>query len=327
MSKKALVTGAGGFIGSHLSELLVQEGYEVRALVQYNSGNNWQWLEGSRYKHDMEVVLGDVRDSFQCDSLAKGMNVIFNLAALIAIPFSYVAPQSYIDTNVSGAVNMCQATMRNDVDRLVQMSTSEVYGSAHFVPMTESHPLQPQSPYSASKIGADSIAMSYFNAFDLPVTIARPFNVYGPRQSARAVIPTIISQIASGMDEIKVGDVTPTRDFTFVTDTCKGLMDLGASSKTVGDVFNLGSGFEISIGELFQTIADIMNADVTFVSEDARRRPEKSEVTRLFSDSSKAREAFGFESSHDLAGGLQKTIQWFEDKQNLALYKPEIYNV
>ena len=247
--KKILVTGADGFIGSHLVEMLVNKGYSVKALSLYNSFNYWGWLEDIDCLDQIEVVNGDVRDPHYCRHITKDIDVIYHLAALIAIPYSYVAPASYVDTNVNGTLNMCQAALDCGVKRFIHTSTSEVYGTAQYVPIDEKHPLQPQSPYSASKIGSDAMAMSYFNAFDLPLTIARPFNTYGPRQSARAVIPTIISQIADGANEIKLGDVSPTRDFNYVADTCRGFMDLANCDKALGETVNIGSNFEISVGD------------------------------------------------------------------------------
>ncbi|MFM2289368.1 MAG: hypothetical protein RL684_2511, partial [Pseudomonadota bacterium] len=288
--KHVLVTGADGFIGSHLTELLVREGCTVRALAQYNSFNSWGWLDSIDCRNDIEVISGDVRDPHFCRGAVKGVDTVFHLAALIAIPYSYVAPDSYVDTNVRGTLNVCQAALQGGVNRVVHTSTSEVYGTAQYVPIDEKHPLQPQSPYSASKIGADAMAMSFFNAFDLPVTTARPFNTYGPRQSARAVIPTIISQIASGMKQIKLGDVTPTRDFNYVTDTCRGLVALARSPKAIGETVNIGSNFEISVGDVLGLIRDLMGSSVEFVSDEQRLRPGKSEVFRLWCDNTKIRE-------------------------------------
>jgi NAD dependent epimerase/dehydratase len=292
--KHVLVTGADGFIGSHLTELLVREGCTVRALAQYNSFNSWGWLDSIDCRNDIEVISGDVRDPHFCRGAVKGVDTVFHLAALIAIPYSYVAPDSYVDTNVRGTLNVCQAALQGGVNRVVHTSTSEVYGTAQYVPIDEKHPLQPQSPYSASKIGADAMAMSFFNAFDLPVTTARPFNTYGPRQSARAVIPTIISQIASGMKQIKLGDVTPTRDFNYVTDTCRGLVALARSPKAIGETVNIGSNFEISVGDVLGLIRDLMGSSVEFVSDEQRLRPGKSEVFRLWCDNTKIRELTGF---------------------------------
>lgn len=324
---KALVTGADGFIGSHLVELLVKEGYLVRALSQYNSFNNWGWLEDIDCLAKVEVVSGDVRDPHFCKHITKDIDVVFHLAALIAIPYSYFAPDSYVDTNVKGTLNICQAAKENGVKRVIHTSTSEVYGTAQYVPINEDHPLQGQSPYSASKIGADAMAISFFNAFDLPVTIARPFNTYGPRQSARAVIPTIITQIASGQKQIKLGDVSPTRDFNYVADTCRGFLALARCEQAVGETVNIGSNFEISIGDTLSLIKDIMQSDVEFLVEDQRLRPGKSEVFRLWCDNSRIRALTGFEPQFDIRAGLEKTIEWMVRPDNLRKYKADIYNV
>jgi len=326
-SKKVLVTGADGFIGSHLVEMLVKNGAKVRALSFYNSFNNWGWLEDITCRDDIEIITGDIRDPFLCRTIVKGMDIVFNLAALIAIPYSYSAPDSYLDTNIKGAMNICQACRDNNVERIIQVSTSEVYGSAQYVPIDEKHPLQAQSPYSASKIGADAIATSFFNAFQTPVVIARPFNTYGPRQSARAVIPTIITQIASGNREINLGDVNPTRDFNFVLDTCKGLIALAKCNSAIGQAINIGSNQEISIGNLFSKIRTLMHANVELKTDDQRLRPEKSEVTRLWCDNTKIKQLTGYYPDYSLDAGLQLTIDWFSDPQNLKRYKPEIYNV
>jgi NAD dependent epimerase/dehydratase len=325
--KRVLITGADGFIGSHLTEMLVKQGAKVRALSLYNSFNTWGWLDSLDCLPDLEVVTGDVRDPHLCKKITQDMDVVFNLAALIAIPYSYVAPDSYIDTNVKGALNICQASLENGVSRVVQISTSEVYGSALYVPIDEKHPLQAQSPYSASKIGSDAIAYSFYSAFNLPVIIARPFNTYGPRQSARAVIPSIISQIAQGAREIKVGDMKPTRDFNFVLDTCLGLVLLAGCDAAVGQVVNIGSNFEISIGDLFARIKHLMGSDVSFVVDEQRLRPEKSEVQRLWCDNTKIAGLTGFKPQHDLDAGLRLTIDWFLDPANAAKYKTGLYNV
>lgn len=326
-NKNILVTGADGFIGSHLTEMLVKEGARVKALSQYNSFNNWGWLEDIDCLNEVEVVCGDVRDSAYCNSITKGQDIIFNLAALIAIPYSYAAPESYVDTNIKGALNICQAAINNNVSKVVQISTSEVYGTAKYVPIDENHPLQPQSPYSASKIGADSIAMSFHNAFDIDVTIARPFNTYGPRQSARAVIPTVITQIASGMREIKIGDGTPTRDFNYVADTCLGLCLLGKSNKVNGEVVNIGSNYEISIIDTLNKIREIMGSDAQIVCDENRIRPKNSEVFRLWCDNSKIHELTGFKPKYTIDEGLKETIDWFVNSGNLKKYKAGIYNV
>lgn len=322
-----LVTGADGFIGSHLTEMLVKQGAKVIALAHYNSFNNWGWLEDVGCLDKIEVLTGDVRDPHYCKEITKEVDVIFHLAALIAIPYSYIAPDSYVDTNIKGTLNICQAAIENGCKRIIHTSTSEVYGTAQYVPIDEEHPLQPQSPYSASKIGADAIAMSFYNAFGLPLAIARPFNAYGPRQSARAVIPTIITQIAAGMKEIKIGDVTPTRDFTYVEDTCRGLIALAECDKAVGQVVNIGSNYEISVGDVLNLIKEIMRSDVVFVTDKERVRPEKSEVFRLWCDNSRLKSLTGFELKYTLREGLEKTIEWFTDPKNLGRYKAEIYNV
>jgi len=326
-NKCVLVTGADGFIGSHLVEMLVGMGCRVKALSQYNSFNNWGWLEGLDCLSDIEVVCGDVRDPHFCRHLCKGVDVVFHLAALIAIPYSYVAPDSYVDTNVKGTLNMCQAALDCGCERFVHTSTSEVYGTARYVPIDEKHPLQPQSPYSASKIGADAMAMSFFNAFDLGLTIARPFNTYGPRQSARAVIPTIISQIAAGVGQIKLGDVSPTRDFNYVLDSCRGFICLAESDRCVGKTVNIGSNFEISIGDTLDLIKDIMGSDVEFVVDEQRIRPQKSEVQRLWCDNGLIRELTDFVPQYDMRSGLGLTVDWFTCAENLARYKTGIYNV
>lgn len=325
--KTALITGADGFIGSHLTELLVREGYKVKALSQYNSFNHWGWLEDVSCLREIEVLNGDVRDPAYCREITEGVDEVFHLAALIAIPFSYVAPDSYVDTNIRGTLNICQAARDNGVSRLIHTSTSEVYGTAQYVPIDEKHPLQPQSPYSASKIGADAMAMSFYNAFDLPVTIARPFNTYGPRQSARAIIPTIISQIASGMPQIKLGDVSPTRDFNFVEDTCRGFLALARSDEAVGQTINIGSNQEITVLDTLKLIREIMGSSVEFVVDERRLRPDKSEVFRLWCDNTRIRELTGYEPTFSLRQGLQATVDWFTQPANLAKYKADIYNV
>jgi len=322
-----LVTGADGFIGSHLTEMLVAEQYNVKALSQYNSFNFWGWLEDVECLKDIEILNGDIRDPHYCKNITKDIDIIFHLGALIAIPYSYVAPDSYVDTNIKGTLNICQAAIENGVKRVIHTSTSEVYGTAKYVPIDEEHPLQPQSPYSASKIGADVMAMSFFNAFNLPVTIARPFNTYGPRQSARAVIPTIITQIANGMKQIKLGDISPTRDFNYVLDTCRGFIELARCEKAIGEVVNIGSNFEISIGDTLNLIRELMGSDVEFLMEDERARPIKSEVFRLWCDNTKIKSLTGFQPEFDIRSGLQATVEWFSNPYNLRKYKADIYNV
>lgn len=323
--KKALVTGADGFIGSHLTDLLLSRGIEVRALSQYNSFNNWGWLEGNNHP-GLEVVCGDVRDAAFCRHIARDVDTIFHLAALIAIPYSYVAPESYVDTNVTGTLNMCQAARDMGVERLVVTSTSEVYGTALYVPIDEKHPRQPQSPYSATKIGADAIAKSFFNAFSLPVVIARPFNTYGPRQSARAIIPTIITQIARGVKEIKVGDLTPTRDFNYVTDTCRGFMALAEADGIEGEEINIATGTEVSMADTLKMIAEVMGVDVSYVTDPERLRPGKSEVFRLCGDNHKICSLTSWRPEIDLREGLRRTAEWLVKPENMRLYKANIYN-
>ena len=325
--KKILVTGADGFIGSHLTEMLVKKGHQVNALSQYNSFNNWGWLEDVYCKDQIKVLTGDIRDPHYCKSITKNVDIIFHLAALIAIPYSYKAPDSYVDTNIKGTLNICQAAKENGNIRVIHTSTSEVYGTAQYVPIDEKHALQPQSPYSASKIAADAMAMSFYNAFELPVTIARPFNTYGPRQSARAIIPTIITQIANGIKEIKLGDISPTRDFNFVEDTCRGFIALAEHDKTIGETINIGSNFEISIADTLEIIKNLMKSDVRFKVEEERIRPENSEVFRLWCDNTKIQKLTGFAPEVDIRRGLQRTIDWITKPINLIKYKSEIYNV
>jgi NAD dependent epimerase/dehydratase len=325
--KHVLVTGADGFIGSHLVEMLVAGGYRVRALVQYNSFNHWGWLDECACREQIEVVCGDVRDPAFCRSLMQDIEIVFHLAALIAIPYSYAAPDSYVDVNVKGTLNLCQAAKDASIEMFIQTSTSEVYGTARYVPIDELHPLQPQSPYSASKIAADAMAMSFYYAYGLPVVIARPFNTYGPRQSARAVIPTIITQIASGMSTIQLGDVSPTRDFNYVLDTCRGFMALAECEDAVGQTINIGSNTEISVGDTLDLIRELMQSDVTFEQDPARLRPANSEVLRLWCDNSKIVALTGFTPAYDLRQGLTETIRWFTHPDHLNRYKAGVYNV
>lgn len=322
---KVLVTGADGFIGSHLTDALLAEGYEVRALSYYNSFNNWGWLEGMSHP-GLEVVSGDVRDPEFCRHITRGCKLVFHLAALIAIPYSYVAPDSYVDTNIRGTLNMLQAARDCGVERIVVTSTSEVYGTALYVPIDENHPKQPQSPYSATKIGADALAKSFYNAFDLPVVIARPFNAYGPRQSARAIIPTIISQIANGQRTIKVGDLTPTRDFNFVTDLAAGFIALGTAPGIEGREINIATGKEVTMEETLHTIARLMHADVDWVTDPERIRPSKSEVRRLLGDNTLITSLTPWRPKISLEEGLSRTIDWFVKPENLSRYKADIYN-
>lgn len=320
----ALVTGADGFIGSHLVEMLLARGYRVRALVQYNSFNFYGWLEGLQSPM-LEVVSGDVRDAFLCRDIARGADLVFHLAALIAIPYSYIAPQSYVDTNVTGTLNMLQAARDNNVGRIIVTSTSEVYGTAIEVPIPETHPRQPQSPYSATKISADALALSFYHSFGLPVVVARPFNTYGPRQSARAIIPSIISQISAGKKVIEVGDLTPTRDFNYVTDTCRGFIALAETPGIEGKEINIATGSEISMGDTFRTIARLMDADVEFRVDPERLRPSGSEVFRLCGDNSLITSLTPWRPEVDFSDGLAHTIAWFSDPANLARYKTDIY--
>ena len=326
-NKTVLVTGADGFIGSSLVEMLSIENCKIKALSQYNSFNNWGWIEDIECKDKVEVLTGDIRDPHYCKFITKDVDIIFHLAALIAIPYSYIAPDSYVDTNIKGTLNICQAAKENGNIRVIHTSTSEVYGTAQYVPIDEKHPMQAQSPYSATKIAADAMAMSFYNAFNLPVTIARPFNTYGPRQSARAVIPTIITQIANGEKEIKLGDIAPTRDFNYVDDTCRGFIDLAECDESIGQTVNIGSNFEISIGNTLNIIKELMNSDVQFTTDKKRIRPSKSEVFRLWCDNKKIEKLTGFRPKVGIREGLQRTIDWTIQPNNLKLYKSKIYNV
>jgi len=328
-----LVTGADGFIGSHLTEALVREGFKVRAFVQYNSFNSWGWLDqcAADTKGQFEVFPGDVRDPYGVKEAMKGCDAVLHLAALIAIPFSYNSPGTYVDTNVKGTLNVLQAARELGMKRIIHTSTSEVYGTAQFVPITEEHPLQGQSPYSATKIAADQLAYSFYSSFDLPVVTVRPFNTYGPRQSARAVIPTIITQIANGARKVQLGALSPTRDFSYVQDTVNGFLAVLNSTNGLGQVVNLGSNFEISIGDTVSLIAESMNATVEITSSQERLRPDNSEVERLWADNSKAHELFGWQPTyHGREGfkrGLSETIAWFMRPENLSSYKSGIYNL
>ena len=325
--KRALITGAEGFIGSHLTELLLKKKFKVIALIQYNSFNNFGWLEGIKENKDLEIISGDVRDSYFCKNIVQDIDIIFHLAALIAIPYSYLAPESYIDTNVKGTLNICQAAKDAGGIRVIHTSTSEVYGSSLYVPMDEKHPLQPQSPYSASKIAADAIAMSFFYTFQLPVTVLRPFNTYGPRQSARAIIPSIIIQMLNGVQEIKIGDISPTRDFNYVSDTCRAFLTASENPSTIGCTLNAGSNSEISILNLFKLIKDLLKSDSNYLVQSERLRPPGSEVKRLYSNSSELNRLTGYKQNNTLEEGLKKTITWFEKTKNLNFYKSDIYNV
>jgi NAD dependent epimerase/dehydratase len=333
MPHQVLVTGADGFIGSHLVEGLVTRGHKVKALTMYNSFGTWGWLDSvpKEVLDQVEVVPGDIRDSIFVRHAMKGCSDVMHLAALIAIPYSYVAPEAYIDTNVKGTLNILQAAREASVEKVIHTSTSEVYGTARFVPITEDHPLQGQSPYSASKIAADQLAYSFYSSFELPVITIRPFNTYGPRQSARAVIPTIISQIASGASAIHLGSTSPTRDFNFVADTVNGFISALSSEKAFGETINLGSGFEISVGDTVELIAQLMNAEVTVTTDEARLRPIGSEVERLCADNQKAAQLLNWSPAASgidgLKSGLMETIQWFQKPENLSLYKTNLYNV
>lgn len=322
---QVVVTGADGFIGSHLTELLLSKGFAVKALVQYNSFGNRGWLEGLNHPA-LQIVAGDVRDPAFCRALVRGADLVFHLAALIAIPFSYEAPDSYIQTNISGTLNICQAVRENPGCKLLVTSTSEVYGTARYVPIDENHPRQPQSPYSASKIGADAIAMSFYNAFSTDITIVRPFNTYGPRQSARAFIPAMIIQIAAGKKEIKVGDLTPTRDFNFVEDTCRGFLAIAEADNTAGQEINIATQKEISMEEVLKTIARQMKAEVKWITDNERLRPTSSEVYRLLGSNEKIRKLTGWQPKVSFEEGIKKTINWMLSNGNIQHYKPDIYN-
>lgn len=331
--KKILVTGSDGFIGSHLTERLVQEGYDVRAFVNYNSFNSWGWLDHSPQEivSQVEIFSGDIRDPHGVKKAMENCDVVMHLAALIAIPYSYHSPDTYVDTNIKGTLNIMQAARELEVEKVIHTSTSEVYGTAKFVPITEEHPLQGQSPYSASKIGADQMALSFYSSFGLPVSVIRPFNTYGPRQSARAVIPTIITQIAAGQKTIKLGSLHPTRDFNYVKDTVRGFISMAQSDRSVGEVINIGSNYEVSIGQTAEFIAELMGQDIEIVTEDNRLRPEKSEVERLWADNSKAKELLGWEPDYSgtegFKRGLAETIEWFINPSHLSQYKAGIYNL
>jgi len=328
-----LITGADGFIGSHLTEALVRQGHEVRAFVLYNSFNSWGWLDrcSQDVRGKFEVFAGDIRDPHGVKKAMKGCDSVMHLAALIAIPYSYHSPDTYVDTNIKGTLNVLQAARELNIKRVVHTSTSEVYGTAHFVPITEDHPLQGQSPYSATKIAADQLAFSFFTSFGLPVVIARPFNTYGPRQSARAVIPTIITQIANGKRQIKLGAVSPTRDFNYVKDTVAGFIAALNSDHGLGESVNFGSNFEISIGDAARLIAEAMNAEIEIVTDETRLRPANSEVERLWADNTKARALFGWSPSYGgregLKRGLVETAEWMVRPENLRAYKADMYNL
>ena len=328
-----LITGADGFIGSHLTEALIRHGHDVRAFVLYNSFNSWGWLDHAPrdLRDNLDVFSGDIRDPHGVKEAMKGCDAVLHLAALVAIPYSYHSPDTYVDTNIKGTLNIVQAARELGIEKVVHTSTSEVYGTARFVPITEDHPLQGQSPYSASKIGADQIAMSFYTSFNTPVAIIRPFNTYGPRQSARAVIPTVITQIAKGEHRIKLGALHPTRDFNYIKDTVLGFISVAESDRSVGEVINIGSNYEVSIGEVVQMIANLMGMDIEIITDQVRLRPDKSEVERLWADNRKAKDLLGWQPVYagkdGLMRGLAETIEWFKDSRNLDCYKANIYNI
>lgn len=328
-NKRILVTGAGGFIGSHLIETLVKNGCKVRAFVHYNSFNRWGWLDyvDKHIKDSIEVFAGDVRDPQGMKKAMLSCDVVFHLAALVGIPYSYHSPDTYVDTNIKGTLNILQAGRESGIEKIVHTSTSEVYGTAQFVPITEEHPINPQSPYAATKTGADFVALSFYRSFDLPVAIIRLFNTYGPRQSARAVIPTIITQIASGKRRINLGSLNPTRDLTYVKDSVQGFISVAESNKSKGEVINIGVNLEISIGDLANLIAKLMDVEIEIEVQQERQRPEKSEVKRLWTENERARRLLRWAPKYTLEEGLKETIKWFSDSDNLRFYKPDIYNI
>ena len=325
--KNCLITGADGFIGSHLTELLLNKGFKVKGLALYNSFNFWGWLDDIPKNPNLEVVTGDIRDTYFVKHIMKDVDIVFHLAALIAIPYSYHAPDSYVDTNIKGTLNICQAAKELGNIRVIHTSTSEVYGTAQYVPIDEKHPKQPQSPYSASKIGADAMALSFYNAFDLPVTIVRPFNTYGPRQSARAIIPTIITQINAGIKEIKLGDLTTTRDFIYVRDTIGGFLSIAECNASIGKEINIASNYEVSMLDILNLIKKIMQSDVRFITDDVRLRPANSEVFRLWGDNNLISRLTDWRPHFTLENGLKETCEWFLNPNNCKKYKAEIYNI
>lgn len=325
MNKKILITGAAGFIGSHLTELCVELGYGVKAFDRYNPDNSWGWLEYSVYKNDIDVILGDIRDYDSVYNAMKECDTVFHLAALVGIPYSYVSPLAYIRTNIEGTYNILESTRKLGIENVLITSTSETYGTAQYVPIDENHPMVGQSPYSASKISADQLAISFFRSFDLPVKIVRPFNTYGPRQSARAVIPTIISQLLNGNNEVKLGNLSPTRDLTFVKDTCEGFIEISKSDKLFGEIINIGMNEETSICDLEEKIAKLVGKKVKIIRDEKRIRPDASEVERLKCDNSKLLKYTSWKPSYTLESGLKETINWFAS--NIHLYKPEQYHI
>ena len=329
MNKKILVTGADGFIGSHLTELLIEKGYEVRAFSYYNSFNSWGWLDTIDKKklNEIDVFTGDIRDPNGVREAMKGIDEVFHLAALIAIPFSYHSPDSYVDTNIKGTLNVLQAARDLNTSRVLITSTSEVYGTAQYVPIDEKHPYQGQSPYSATKIGADRLAESFYRSFNMPISIVRPFNTYGPRQSARAVIPTIITQLLTGQKEIKLGALSPTRDFNYVKDTANGFIEIAKSNKTIGEEINIATEREISIGELAEELVRQINPNAKIICDDERIRPDKSEVNRLLGSNKKIKELTNWSPSYTFEEGIKETIEWFKIKENMSSYKANIYNI
>lgn len=322
---KVLITGAGGFIGSHLTELLIKKGYDVRAFVRYNSKNNWGWLESSPIKNDVEIISGDIRDFDSVSNALKDCDAVFHLAALIGIPYSYISPKAYIETNITGTYNILQASKESGLKQVLVTSTSETYGTAQYVPIDELHPMVGQSPYSATKIAADQLAISFYRSFNLPVKIVRPFNTYGPRQSARAIIPTVISQILAGKEKLSIGNLTPTRDLTFVKDTCKGFLEIYKSNQLFGEVTNIGMEQEISVKDLVQKIGSLTNAELIIETDTDRVRPDNSEVERLLCNNTKLIQNTEWQPDYDLDKGLTETIDWL--KINMDNYKPDIYNV
>lgn len=323
--KNILVTGAGGFIGSHLTELLVECGYNVKAFVHYNSWNKWGWLDASPVKSKVEIITGDIRDYDSVFAAMQGCDSVFHLAALIGIPYSYVSPQAYIKTNIDGTYNVLQSARQLGIEKVMVTSTSETYGTAQYVPIDELHPMVGQSPYSATKISADQLSISYFKSFDLPVKIVRPFNTYGPRQSARAIIPTVISQILNGQTSLKLGNLSPTRDLTFVKDTAKGFLEIAKTDNLFGEITNIGMQEEITIGNLVELIAELIGTKVEIISDEQRIRPDKSEVERLFCNNEKIKANTLWTPDYSLRTGLTETIEWISS--NLSYFKSDIYNV